>query len=220
MEAQFNFIYQKTDIVYTSVAVPVNSVISNPVGLAISQNGTIITCDTVNHTIKEIQADGTVINIPIPNNLNGPTGLAIANDGSIYVVDATNNQIQKIAPDGTATVVGPGVPFNFSYGTNEIVYTSTTVPVNKVITYPSGLGISPSGSIYVCDNVNNTIQEITRDGVVRVLPGSTGLTAPTGLAVAGDGSIYVIDSLNNQIKKIAPDGSIRVVAGDFKFTYT
>ena len=221
LNAQFNFLYENTNLVYSSVAIPTTIELSCPSGIAISQNGTILSCDTIHNVVREIKPDGTVVNIPMPSNLNGPSGLAMANDGTIYVVDAINNRIQKIAPDGTATIIGSdlSVPFSFFYGNNNIVYTSTTVPMNTVITYPAGLAIGPSGTIYVCDNVNNTIQEINPDGSITIVPGSALITTPTGLAVASDGTIYVINSVANQIQKIAPDGTVTTIAGDFKFTY-
>ena len=132
------------------------------------------------------------------------------------------NRVQKIAPDGTATILGndgSGSSLNIYYATNDNIYTTTTVPTNIVISYPAGLGINLSGAIYVCDNVNNMIQEINPDGSVTFVPGSNGINGPTGLTVADDGSIYVIDSENNQIQRIGMDGTLTVVAGDFKFTY-
>jgi sugar lactone lactonase YvrE len=96
--------------------------------------------------------------------------------------------------------------------------------------YPSGVAVDISGNIYIADNYNQRIREVTAaTGIITTVAGngtagysgdggaatSAELYYPSGIAVDGSGNIYIADSTNNRIRKVtAATGVIATVAGN------
>lgn len=91
---------------------------------------------------------------------------------------------------------------------------------------PHGLALDAAGNLYVADNANHTIREISPQGIVSTLagtpdqPGSAdgnGSAArfylPKGVAVDPSGNVYVADSGNHTVRKITPAGDVTTLAG-------
>jgi NHL repeat len=91
---------------------------------------------------------------------------------------------------------------------------------------PEGVVVDNAGNIYVADESNHTIREITPAGIVSTLaglagnPGSadgTGSAArfryPSGVAVDNAENVYVADTENQTIRKITPAGDVTTLAG-------
>lgn len=77
---------------------------------------------------------------------------------------------------------------------------------------PGGITSSPDGSILVCDNDNNRIQEFQPDSTFVASWGTRGdgqgqFSFPTGIATDSDGNIYVVDKGNYRIQKFTSSGS-------------
>ncbi len=93
--------------------------------------------------------------------------------------------------------------------------------------FPVGIALDGHGGVYVCDQLNNTVRQLTVDGtnwVVRTVAGSAGvrgwadgtngdaqLDRPTGIAVDSFGDVFVSDKYNNTIRKLTPEGTNWVV---------
>jgi len=82
------------------------------------------------------------------------------------------------------------------------------------------------GNIYVADNGNNTIREISPTGLVTTLAGLAGgfgsndgigsaaqFSKPAGMASEASGVLYVADSGNSTIRKISTTGAVTTMAG-------
>lgn len=106
--------------------------------------------------------------------------LCVDNDGNVYVGEAGNVCIRKITPDGTVTTLaGFAGQRGFTDGTGVQARFSTIY----------GMDADAEGNIYVTETGNNTIRQITPDGVVTTL-GNTS-AQPWALAVdKRNGDIY------------------------------
>lgn len=141
---------------------------------------------------------------------NDPTGVAVDANGNLYVADQNNNRIRKISPLGTnwnvVTIAG-GTQGSLN-GTNTAAQFSG----------PTGIVINASGSLYVADQYNSVIRQISISGtnwIVSTIAGTAGVSGnkngtngaarfsnPTGIAVDGAGNLFVADEGNNAIRKI------------------
>ena len=195
-----------------------------PFGLALDNAGNKYMADSNNNTIRKITADGVVTTLAGSPGAEGstdgvgsaarffsPKGVAADSSGNVYVADSNNYTIRKITIDsngiGTvSTLAGlAGVSGSMDGMGNEARFN-----------FPTGVAVdAATGIVYVADNGNDTIREITPGGVVTTLaglagnPGSTDGTGSAarfrgagGVAVDDKQDVYVADSGNHEIRKI------------------
>jgi sugar lactone lactonase YvrE len=94
--------------------------------------------------------------------------------------------------------------------------------------YPAAVATDLAGNIYVVDNGNSMIREITPDGAVSTLAGQADVPGyvdaigtnalfnnPVGLAVDAGGNVYVADNYNMAIREIFPGGEVITLATGF-----
>jgi len=148
---------------------------------------------------------------------NAPRGVAVDTNGNVYVADTYNNSIREVTPGGEVTTVagfatgGPGS----ADGTGGVARFSL----------PVGLAMDSAGNLYVGDQNNHTIRQVTPAGVVTTLAGQAGLPGylegtgtnaqfsyPDGVALDSAGNLYVADSGNNAIRVLTPVGTDWVVS--------
>lgn len=83
---------------------------NNPLGIAVSSDGTIYVSDTDNNSIRKITAEGVVTTLAGGTagyndgngdtaQFQGPTGITVDDNGVIYVADQLNNRIRKIVQE-------------------------------------------------------------------------------------------------------------------------
>jgi sugar lactone lactonase YvrE len=134
-----------------------------PIGIAISADGSLYVSDYSNSKIRKITAQGVVTTISGSPNAAGyldgpiatarfsnPVGLAVASDGTLFICDTMNDRIRTISPAGevkTFAGIGPG----------NIDGDVTTAKFLK----PYDIAISKEGVIYVTDGTNHAVRKIT-----------------------------------------------------------
>lgn len=191
--------------------------------VAASPSGTVYVSDTLNHTIRQISADGVVSTVagsstaPSGNNEDGtgtaarfaaPGPIAVDASGTIYVGELTNGTIRKITSDKVVTTLN-------SVGAGHTQFDGI-----------GGIATDSAGGVYVTDNHKHTINKISAVGVITTLAGSSGVAGqidgsgsggrfnqPEGIVVDPAGNLLVADSGNHTIRKVAPDGMVTTVAG-------
>ena len=207
---------------------------NQPTGIAVDAAGNIYVADNQNNVIRIISTAGMVSTLAgsgVQGGANGvaasatfnfPQGVAVDAAGNVYVADYGNNLIRKISATGlVSTLAGKD-----SAGATNSADTAAT------FNQPTGVAVDAAGNVYVADEGNNLIREISPAGVVSTfagsgLPGSangTGTKAsfngPTGIAVDAAGNVYVADYGNNQVREISPAGVVttlgNAVAGTSK----
>jgi hypothetical protein len=177
--------------------------------------GTNWVVTTLAGTGGESSVDGTGTNA----SFNEPYGLAVGSRGNVYVADTHNNTIRMITPLGLVTTVA-GIGLNVSSGIAD--GTGNAARFN----FPEGVAVDNAGDVYVADVENDTIREITSEGVVSTIAGLAGKSGtndgvgtdarfdwPQGVTVDSANNVFVSDTLNNTIREILPDGMITTLAG-------
>lgn len=96
--------------------------------------------------------------------------------------------------------------------------------------HPHGVGIGPSGDIFVAETGNNRVQRFTSDGVFVTTWGSFGtgegqFQHTHGLAVDDQGNVFVVDRNQNRVQKFSGTGAFIMSfgttgTGDGEFTGT
>jgi uncharacterized protein (TIGR03437 family) len=95
---------------------------------------------------------------------------------------------------------------------------------------PTGVAVDGAGTIYIADQVNNAIREVSKaNGLISTqagTPPTSGysgdgalainayLNEPLGVVVDANGNFYIADSLSNVIRKVTSADEISTFAGD------
>jgi len=191
---------------------------NSPVGIIVATNGAVFVADSGNHCLRQISggvvstfagspqvwgsADGAGTNA----QFNGPVGLAFDANQNLFVSDANNDTIRKIAPNGTVTTfAGLAVQDGATDGNLA----------SARFRSPAGLVFDATGNLFVADSFNQTIREISTNGIVSTVCGAAGSFGaadgangvarfynPYGLAVAADGSLVVADAYNEILRVV------------------
>jgi len=140
-------------------------------------------------------------------------GITIDAKNNLYVSEY-GNDIRKITSDGiVSTFAGSGVAGSANGR-------GTAASFND----PLGLAIDSTGNIYVADQQNKLIREITAGGLVSTFAGGgtaasgsrlkVGFSSPNAIARDNQGNFYISDEFYWVIDKITPDGQVSKFAGN------
>jgi sugar lactone lactonase YvrE len=200
---------------------------SQAVGLALGDDGTLYFADTGNHCIRSVQRgviDGEEVDVVdtvagggLPGYVDGPSdaarfdhplGLAVIGR-ALFVADANNDAIRRIDLDTGVVTTAAGAGVRGFSGDGGLA-------VDAALAGPRGLGAGPDGALYVADSNNHVIRRI--DGVdgtigtVLGVPGESGYTGegtrpdetllnwPNDVAVSPDGDLIVADTINTRVR--------------------
>jgi sugar lactone lactonase YvrE len=135
---------------------------------------------------------------PTVATFSGPAGIAFDSSGNLYVADTFNDAIRKIDTSGNvSTYAGTGAAGNVNGPAASAKFNG-----------PIALAFDTSGNLFVADQNNNEIREIS-GGVVSTL-GAT-FPSPVGVAVDGSGNVYASVS-NSKIVEFS-GGTLTTFAG-------
>jgi uncharacterized delta-60 repeat protein len=168
----------------TTTVTPLGSGFSNPSGVAVAADGSILVADYANSVIQRMNADGT--NIVTLGSGFIPYGVAVEANGTILVADYGNNAIKRMNADGT-----------------------NIVTLGSGFFTPAGVAVDADGKIIVADYGNNAIKRMNADGtnIVTLIKDDTNLKWVAGVAIQTDGRILITQQGRGTIKRINADGS-------------
>jgi sugar lactone lactonase YvrE len=138
-------------------------------------------------------------------SFNNPSALAYGSNGILYVGDWGNSLIRAITISNAAVT---------SFAGSGIEGFVDGPAASAAFNGPANITIDKQGDIFVADEENNAIREVTAAGNVVTIAG-TGVQGyqdgpaasamfwhPEGIAVDASGNLYVADGPNNVIRKI------------------
>lgn len=139
---------------------------------------------------------------------NRPQGLCIDGSGNIYVADRGNNVIREIMTNGrTKTIAGNAIK-GFIDATDESAFFDN----------PTGVAIDSKGNIWVTDQGNSALREISPSGAVKTIFGSPAqsnlLGFPSAITIDAQGNLYMADELG-RIFEYTTGGILYVLAGAY-----
>jgi uncharacterized protein (TIGR03437 family) len=152
--------------------------LNSPQGVAVDAAGNLYIADTLNHCIRKVAGNimssfAGVCGVTggfsgdggpaAKAQLNYPKDVAVDAAGNAYIVDSYNFRIRLVKPDGTIwTIAGrSGSGYSGDGG----------LATNARMSFPTGIALAPSGTIFISDTQNNVIRVLT--------PGNT--TGPISL---------------------------------------
>lgn len=189
----------------------------HPMGLTIDGEGNLYVTDWELHKVKKVTPDGYVSDLAgsVGGYADGtgyfaefayPAHIKIAPDGFLYVAEQGYSGglsgIRKISLDGETTTYA---------GTTELDHVDGTLLQSK-FNKPIGIAIDSMGNMYIADQGNFKIRQISTNTKVSTIAGSTFghedgtgdnvkfSTNLTSMASGGNHTLYVCD--DNSIRKI------------------
>jgi uncharacterized protein (TIGR03437 family) len=206
-----------------------------PSAVAVDRQGNAYVCDTQNHRVRKIAANGTVTAFAgsgalgssgdggpaTAASMNEPLGIAVDATGNVYIADSQNNRIRIVTPDGK---------INTFAGNGEEQFSGDDGPAkDAALTYPTDVAVDATGNVYIADFGNNRVRRVTiADNKITTIAGngSVGFTsdgvlakeallnAPAGVAVDSAGNVYFTDYGNGRVRRVgAGNGLLTTIAG-------
>jgi sugar lactone lactonase YvrE len=200
---------------------------NGPAGLAFSAAGDMYVADGGNQCVRRISTSGevsTVAQLPTPMSslfkagaigLPEPTDVAVNSEGTVYVADRGTHVVWRVDVGGQVTALA-GEPGELG--------TQDGQPASARFSFPQGLGMDPSGALYVADTRNHTVRLVRQAGGVITWSGSphepgssdgplsvARFFSPSDVAVGRDGRIFVADAENHSIRTTVSECSDRPV---------
>jgi type IX secretion system substrate protein/NHL repeat-containing protein len=213
--------------------------LNHPYGVTVDAVGNIYISDAQNNVIRKVDGTGTITTYagtgygaglaaghgdytgdggPATGaRLNFPAGITADKFGNLFIADASNSVIRKVNASGAiSTYAGTGLAGYYGDG---------GAPGSARFSFPSGVAVDVLGNLFIADQGNNVIREVTTTGTISTIagvptPGFFGdgalavnaqLNHPSGLAVDGNGLVYVADYGNNVIRLIGPASIVNAV---------
>jgi sugar lactone lactonase YvrE len=190
-----------------------DALFSNPVNLAVANDGKIYVADFDNSRIRVVSADGTTTTLTAQEGFSRPFGITFAPDGTLYVQTDNNPQNQHSTTTGTVWRV------NTSSGAATVIA--------QDLGRPRGMVALADGRLVIADHMHHVVRLLNpATGATSLLAGTldvpgfadgTGAAArfrqPYGVVDLGDGSVAVADYENHRIRKVTLTGEVTTIAG-------
>jgi sugar lactone lactonase YvrE len=151
-----------------------SATLQSPWGVAVDASGNLYIADFLASRIRKVSASGIITTVagngaqsfsgdggPATSaSLNYPYGVAVDASGNLFVADYLNDRIRKVAASGIiSTVAGNGVQ-----GFSGDAESATAASLN----HPIGVAVDASGDLFVADEGNQRIREVTQSSPVGV----------------------------------------------------
>ena len=138
-----------------------------PSGIVADSAGNVYIADSGNHAVRKIDTLGTISTVAgtgtpgfsgdggsaAAAQLNAPTGVALDSAGNLFIADTSNQRIREVAQNGTITTIAGFGLAGFSGDGGPALLAG--------LNQPAGLAIDADGNIFVADQANQCIRQLT-----------------------------------------------------------
>ena len=206
-----------------------NATLNAPEYVAVDRAGNIFIAEIGNNIVRKIAASTGIIMTVAGNGSAGfsgdggpatsaelatPAAVALDAAGNLYIADHDNNRVRKVdATTGTITTVAGNGTAGYSGDGGAAT--------NAKLNFPVGIALDSAGDIFITDNVDNTVREISATtGIITTVISnestpSPGFNGPVGIAIDGSGNLFIADTGNHRVVKLTiGSGTISTVAGN------
>jgi hypothetical protein len=178
----------------------------DPTGIALDRAGDLFIADTGHNVVREVKTSGTIVPFAGIGRggwngdrrpagqamLDDPTGVEIDALGNVYIADTGNNEVRVVNRMGEISAFA---------GTGQPGFGGDGGPATEARLHdPTGLGVDPSGDVFISDTANNRVREVS-NGIISTYAG----TGRDGFA--GDGGSATAAQLDKPTGQVASDGS-------------
>ena len=189
---------------------------SEPVSLAVAEDGRLFIGDVGNNQIRVINADGSAVSTYFDGDGQFvPNDISIAADGRVFVADTDNNRVAVInAARAAARTVTNYAGANAGYVDGAIASAQFNQPQAAFIA---------GRTVFVADSNNDVVRLIdARASTVSTLIANTGdlvLDAPAGVVVSTDGSsVFIADQNNHRIVLVETGNNLPTISAPATFS--
>jgi DNA-binding beta-propeller fold protein YncE len=157
------------------------------------------------------------------SSLADPSGVAVDAAGDVYIADPGNDVIEKVTPSGVLSIVA---------GTGRQGAPTPGPATASDLGRPVAITLGPTGDLYIADQLNREVEEVTPQGVLSIVAGilhhhgeitpgparRSQLDGPVAVAVNAAGELYIADLPCYCVEQVTPAGVISVIAGSVAVT--
>jgi DNA-binding beta-propeller fold protein YncE len=196
----------------------------DPAGIARGPDGALYLCDTANHRIRKVTADGRIATVAGTGERGwsgdgGPAAAAKLADpyevrfddaGNVFWVERLSHCVRKL--DAKSGVIGT-IAGNGTAGFSGDGHPATQAQLNE----PHSIGFDRAGNLYICDVKNHRIRKVDmRSGIISTFAGTgekktatngapssgTPLSGPRALDFDRQGNLWVALREGNAVLKL------------------
>ncbi len=172
----------------------------------------VVALDPKTNRVQTFSAAGAVENTwgtygVDDGKLDGPCRLSRDPSGNLYLVEGAAAG-WKLSPIPAKARIQKFT----STGTWQQTWTGATAAVDGSFDTPWGVGVAPTGEVYVTDYDRNRVQKFSADGTFLLGFGVAGsgdgqFNHPTGVVVDASGNVYVGDRYNDRVQVFSSTGT-------------
>jgi len=194
-----------------------------PYGISFGPDGSLYIAVSSQKRVRRVGPDGIITTVAgggstisnIDNilatdaSLNFPYDVTVANDGSFFIADLNGYRVYRVDTSGIITSYA-GIGSNGFGGDGG---PATSAQVDR----PTGLAISPYGSLYITTRSGNRIRRVQPDGIITTIAGNgvsgfggdngsapaASLFSPDDIAIDPQGKFYIADSFNRRVRLVS-----------------